>query len=84
MAAATTPPQSPGMTTPPIAPSTTPKAKTPPKFVKSARHAADINDQLDDIDHYAAIRDNDGFINAVQKAFRAIQQELSGVSECVN
>ena len=59
-------------------------AKTPPKFAKSARYAADLNDQLDAIDHFAAMRDNDGFINAVQKAFRAIQQEFSGVSECVN
>ena len=30
------------------------------------------------------MRDNNGFIDAFQKAFRAIQQELAGVSECVD
>ena len=84
MAAAVTPPMSTGATTPPIPLSTTPTVKTPPKFAKSARYAADLNDQLDTVDHFAAMRDNDGFIDAVQKAFRAIRQELSGVSECVN
>ena len=67
MAAATTPPMSTGTTTPPIAPSTTPKVKTPPKFIKSARYMADINDQFDDVDHHAAMRDNNAFIDAVQK-----------------
>ena len=74
MAAAVTPPMSTGTTAPPIALSTTPKAKTPPKLTKSARYVADLNDQLDAVDHFAAMRDNDGFIDAVQKAFRAIQQ----------
>ena len=59
-------------------------AKIPPKFTKSARYMADINDQLDDVEHHAAMRDNNSFIDAVQKAFRAIQREISGVSECVN
>ena len=34
---------------------------------------ADINDVLDDVDHFASMRDNDAFIDAVQKTFRAIQ-----------
>ena len=82
MAAAATPTRSTGTTTPPI--SANPgKVKTPPREVKHARYLADINDTLDDVDHFASMRDNDGFIDAVQKSFRAIQRELSGVGEIV-
>ena len=83
MAAATSPPASTGAVTLHVAASPM-KVKTPPKFVKQARYLADVNDVLADVEHYAALEDNRGFIDAVQKAFRAIQRELSGVGECVN
>ena len=68
MAAAVTPPMSLGAATPPIS-SSTEKVKTPPKHVKHARYLADINDILDDVDHYASMRDNDALIDAVQMSF---------------
>ena len=75
---ATTPTiHSPGITTPT-------KVKTPPKYVKHARFLPDVEDVLQDVEHYAAIEDNRGFIDAVKKAFRAMQSEFSAVSECIN
>ena len=64
---ATTPTiHSPGTTTPT-------KVKTPPKYVKHARFLPDVENVLQDVEHYAAIEDNRGFIEAVKKAFRAMQ-----------
>ena len=68
---------SPGTTTPT-------KIKTPPKYVKHARFLPDVENVLQDVEHYAAIEDNRGFIDAVKKAFRAMQSEFSAVSECIN
>ena len=81
MAAATTPPASAGATTPTGAAPAFKMAKTPPRNKTHARYLADVNDTLDDVDHYASIEDNRGFVRAVQQDLRAFQRELSGVSQ---
>ena len=46
------------------------------------RYQADVNDALDNVDHYAAMQDNRGFVQAVQQALRSFQLELNGVGQC--
>ena len=82
MAAAATPPPSAGATTPTGSAPTFRMAKTPPKHKTHARYLADVNDALDDVDHYASVKDNRGFARAVQQGLRTFQRELSGVSQC--